>query len=255
MKTWSGVGEAYEASYASLCEGTADALIDVLGRGDARSLLDVGAGTGRIAARLSATAGWRVTAGEPEETMRLVAARNFPELDIVHAALPELPFGDRAFDAVIANFVLNHVPDPRGAAAELLRVSRRVVVATIWSSSPSWFWHEVGARAGLRPPTGERLSPEMDFERSEDGFRRMLGEAGWPDVDTRALEWTWHVAPDALWASAEGGVAAAGLLYRGLDTAGRARFRSAFNDLCAEHEVGERLPLQHAAVLAVSLHG
>ncbi|HWS50946.1 MAG TPA: methyltransferase domain-containing protein [Microbacterium sp.] len=251
MKTWGGVGEAYEASYSSLCEGTANALIRALGRGSGRSLLDVGAGTGRLAARFS-SAGWSVTAAEPEASMRQVAARKFPDLDVVDEALPELTFPDRSYDAVVANFVLNHVADPRAAAAELLRVSKHASAATIWSSSPSWFWLDVCERAGLRPATGERLAPEADFERTRDGFARMLNEAGWPDVDTTALEWTWRAEPEALWASAEGGVAAAGMFYRQLGPAERERFRRAFDDVCAERAVGGLVPLPHAAVLAVS---
>lgn len=251
MKAWSGVGEAYESSYASLCEGTADALVGAIGRGQGRSLLDVGAGAGRLAARFAA-AGWSVTAGEPEPTMRLVAERSFPGLDVVDMALPELPVADRAYDCVVANFVLNHVADPRAAAMELLRVSAQVSAATIWSSSPSWFWVDVCQRAGLPSVAGERLAPHMDFDRTRDGFAQMLTEAGWPSVTTIPLEWTWRADPAALWASAEGGVAAAGLFYRQQGPVDRERFRRAFDDLCAETAVDALVALPHTAVLSVS---
>jgi len=39
-------------------------------------------------------------------------------------ALPHLPFTAGSFDAVAANYVLNHVGDPRTGVAELVLVAR-----------------------------------------------------------------------------------------------------------------------------------
>ncbi|MFF9076900.1 class I SAM-dependent methyltransferase [Streptomyces sp. NPDC014872] len=47
-----------------------------------------------------------------------------PEADVRLAALPCLPFADDEFDAVVGNFVLNHVGRPREALRELRRVTR-----------------------------------------------------------------------------------------------------------------------------------
>lgn len=254
MKAWGGVGEAYAASYASLCAGTSDALRAAIGRGDGRSLLDVGAGTGDLVARFTHD-GWRAVGCEPEPTMRAVAAREHPESRIVDGALPALPFGDDVFDAVTANFVLNHVADPRLAAAELARVARpgAPLAATVWVSSPSWFWLEVCDRAGLAPAAGERLPAELDFTRTAEGFRDMLADAGWREVTAADLTWTWTVSPAALWVSAEGGVASAGLFYTSLDEAGRARFRQGFDEACAVHAAGGLLALPHTAAVATGL--
>lgn len=251
MKAWDGVGEAYAASYASLCAGTHDDLLRRLGASRGRRLLDVGSGTGALAARLMG-AGWSVTACEPESTMRAVAAREHPQVFVVDGMLPSLPFADAAFDAVTANFVLNHVSEPREAARELARVvvPGGTLVATTWVVSPSWFWRSVCERAGIGASSAGGLAPEKDFERTSAGFGRMLSESGWTSVVVSELSWTWRATTDELWRSAEGGVASAGALYLSLDAAERRQFARAFEQLCQEHGDAGAVALDHTAAVA-----
>ncbi|PRB19017.1 class I SAM-dependent methyltransferase [Microbacterium sp. MYb62] len=251
MKDWIGVGEAYSASYAALCAGTFPAMRDTLGEPGGRRLLDVGAGDGRLAAAWSAE-GWTVMACEPEATMRAASRRRHPVIETIDAALPELPFIDGAFDVVVANFVLNHVGTPRASAAELRRVSRGAVVATTWTLSPSWLWAEITAHAEVVAFAGARLPADQEFERTADGFGRMLREAGLVQVSVTEHEWTWNAAPDALWRSVEGGVAGAGALYAALGPEERRRFRAAFERVVDERSVDGVLPLEHRAAVAVS---
>ncbi|MFK3679345.1 class I SAM-dependent methyltransferase [Microbacterium sp. NPDC090218] len=250
MKEWAGVGEAYAASYAALCAGTFPVMRDALGAPGGRSLVDVGSGDGTLAAAW-AGAGWNVTACEPEATMRAASRRRYPPIDAIEAGLPELPFADGAFDVAVANFVLNHVATPRRAAAELRRVSRGAVIATIWTRSPSWLWSEITDRSGVEPSVSARLPADQDFERTGEGFARMLQEAGLEQVVVREVEWTWEAAPDALWLSVEGGVAGAGALYTGLGSGDRRLFREAFDRVVDERRVGDTLPLEHRAAIAV----
>ena len=247
--SWSGTGEAYAASYAALCAGTGERMRQIAGPAEGRSLLDVGAGDGTLAAAW-ADAGWQVTACEPEPSMRAAAARQHPQLAIVDGALPALPFADASFDVVAANFVLNHLADPRAGAADLRRVARGTVIATTWTHSPSSLWADVTARGGLTPASVERLPADKDFERTASGFKRMLRDAGWrPEVSE--LTWTWRPDAAALWRSVDGGVAGAGAFYRGLADADRARFRAAFDELVAERTEDGRMPLTQTAAIAV----
>ena len=50
---------------------------------------------------------------------------------VVRAVAEALPFRDAAFDVVVANYVLHHVPDTARAVTELARVMRPGGVAVV----------------------------------------------------------------------------------------------------------------------------
>jgi SAM-dependent methyltransferase len=86
-------------------------------------VLDWGAGWGQTSLLLAAL-GLRVTAYDVEDKgagSALLAGTGVP---YVIDPGPRLPFGDAIFDAVLNCGVLEHVPDERGALAELRRVLR-----------------------------------------------------------------------------------------------------------------------------------
>ena len=88
-------------------------------------VLDVGCGNGAIAARLRPAhevVAVDVTLGSARATAERATCA------VAVAGLPRLPFRDRAFDTVVCAHTLEHIPDLFGAAAELRRVARRVVV-------------------------------------------------------------------------------------------------------------------------------
>lgn len=90
------------------------------------SVLEVGSGNGVIAERLRA-AGHPVVAVEVTAESAAETAQR-ASCPVALAALPDLPFRDRAFDTVVCSHTLEHIPDLYRAAAELRRVARRVVV-------------------------------------------------------------------------------------------------------------------------------
>jgi SAM-dependent methyltransferase len=251
VSDWNGVGAAYAASYADLCAGANVTILRMLGSSAQRTLLDIGSGTGQLAADL-AREGWRVTGCEPEPTMREISRAEHPDIPVADDGLPSLGFVDGAFDCVTANFVLNHVSDPRRSAAEMRRVTAAggVVLATTWTASPSWFWSTVRERAELRPAVSVHLSPERDFERTTTGFKRMLVESGWHTVEADEIHWTWHVSAQTLWASVAGGVAGTGSFFLSLSVRDRGRFQQAFDELCAERTVDGTIALEHSAAVA-----
>ena len=93
---------------------------------DARSVVNVGAGTGAYEPRDRA-----VTAVEPEPAM--IAARATPA---VQASAEALPFADGSFDAAMAVLTVHHWTDWRAGAAELRRVARGPAVVLTWD--PAW---------------------------------------------------------------------------------------------------------------------
>jgi ubiquinone/menaquinone biosynthesis C-methylase UbiE len=104
--------------------------------GDARTVLDVGAGTGSYE-----PPDREVTAVEPSALMR--AQRPAGAARCVAAAAERLPFEDQSFDAAMAIATVHHWPDPIAGLREMRRVARRVVVFTHDSSDNGWlrrFW-------------------------------------------------------------------------------------------------------------------
>jgi SAM-dependent methyltransferase len=104
--------------------------------GDARTVLNVGAGTGSYE-----PPGRDVTAVEPSALMR--AQRPAGAAPCVAAAAERLPFEDQSFDAAMAVSTVHHWQDPIAGLREMRRVARRVVVFTHETIDAAWcgrFW-------------------------------------------------------------------------------------------------------------------
>jgi DNA-binding transcriptional MerR regulator len=104
--------------------------------GDARTVLNVGAGTGSYE-----PPDRDVIAVEPSAVMR--AQRPDGAAPCVAAAAESLPFEHQAFDAAMAVSTVHHWQDPIAGLREMRRVARRVVVLTYDASDTGWrqrFW-------------------------------------------------------------------------------------------------------------------
>ena len=104
--------------------------------GDARTVLNVGAGAGS-----DEPPGRDVTAVEPSALMR--AQRPAGAAPCVAATAESLPFEDQSFDAAMAFSTIHHWQDPIAGLHEMQRVARRVVVFTHDTSDTGWlrrFW-------------------------------------------------------------------------------------------------------------------
>ncbi len=101
--------------------------------GDARTILNVGAGTGSYE-----PLDHHVLAVEPSALMR---SQRLPDAAPCLAGCSEnLPFGDQSFDAAMAVCTLHHWQDPIAGLREMRRVARRVVVFLFDTSDPGQFW-------------------------------------------------------------------------------------------------------------------
>ncbi|MGP5413056.1 class I SAM-dependent methyltransferase [Brachybacterium paraconglomeratum] len=214
MRDWTAAAEAYDRSFATLCDGAAARLIADLPDGE---LLDVGCGTGRLAVRAE-HAGRTVTALDADESM-VEAARRRLRGQVLRAALPDLPLPDAGEGAIAANFVINHVGRPRAALAELRRVLRPGgrLAMTIWpAGGASWsaLLGEVFEEAGAVLPPPERLPADEDFDRGADGLAELAREARLEVVEARDLHWDWRIRPESLWAGLQAGIATPGAVVR-----------------------------------------
>jgi SAM-dependent methyltransferase len=104
--------------------------------GEARTVLNVGAGTGSYE-----PPDLDVLAVEPSAVMR--SQRPAGAAPCVAAFAESLPFEDQSFDAAMAFATVHHWPDPIAGLREMRRVARRVVVFTHDTSQAGWlsrFW-------------------------------------------------------------------------------------------------------------------
>jgi SAM-dependent methyltransferase len=145
--------------------------------GDARTVLNVGAGTGSYE-----PSDREVTAVEPSAVMR--AQRPAGAARCVAATAESLPFEDQSFDAAMAFATVHHWQDPIAGLREMRRVARRVVVFTCDTTDRSWrrrFWltrdylpevaaSSVGLATELARAIGARMEPVLIPWDCADGF-------------------------------------------------------------------------------------
>ena len=145
--------------------------------GDARTVLNVGAGTGSYE-----PPDREVTAVEPSAVMR--AQRPDGAARCIAATAESLPFEDGSFDAAMAFATVHHWRDPIAGLREMQRVARRVVVFTCETTERSWrrrFWltrdylpevpvSRVGLASELAGAIGARMEPVLVPWDCADGF-------------------------------------------------------------------------------------
>jgi SAM-dependent methyltransferase len=253
---WADRAVAYQDSLASLCAQPAAVLLDAAGVKAGTRLLDVGTGTGTVAA-LACSRAAQVTAIDAEPSMLTLARRHAPDADVRHATLPDLPFADDSFDAAVANFVINHVGDPAATLVELQRVVRaggRIAV-TIWPYPPppaQRLWGQIFDAAGVeRPLDLPRLAPGKDFPRTRDGLSELLQRSGLGDVRCDTITWIHRTDPEAWWNGPANGIGATGALMRRQDPGTVERIRHQYErHSTAYRDPDGRLALPTAALLA-----
>lgn len=122
-------GSAGDANYGVISKGYAQyrqpdsriATFIGVALGDARTVLNVGAGTGSYEPtnRL-------VTAVEPSESMRAQRPKHLSAA--IDAAAEQLPFADNSFDASMATFTVHQWKNLQAGLAELRRVTKEAVL-------------------------------------------------------------------------------------------------------------------------------
>jgi ubiquinone/menaquinone biosynthesis C-methylase UbiE len=97
-------------------------------------VLEVGCGTGLIYERLvpRLIPNERYTGVDVSESMLAIGRRKFPAARLLTGDGYGLRFADGAFDLVLCFEVLGHLPEIGTLLRELVRVSRRTVVFTVW---------------------------------------------------------------------------------------------------------------------------
>jgi ubiquinone/menaquinone biosynthesis C-methylase UbiE len=104
------------------------ALLQIIG---AKSILDVGAGTGRGMQSVHSSAPSMLVCGaEPVAALidEGIKKSHDSGVHFIQASGDALPFADDSFDAVCSFGILHHVPEPKVVVGEMLRVARKAVL-------------------------------------------------------------------------------------------------------------------------------
>lgn len=128
-------GDAYDFFMGRWSRLLAPAVAEAAGIAAGRRVLDVGCGPGALTGVLVDLVGpASVSACDPSETFVAACAERHPGIEVRQAAAEDLPWPDHAFDAVLAQLVLNFVSDRDAAAAEMARVLRPggTVATAVW---------------------------------------------------------------------------------------------------------------------------
>jgi SAM-dependent methyltransferase len=140
--------------------------------GDARTLVNVGAGTGSYE-----PPDREVTAVEPSAVM--IAQRPPGAAAAVQASAEALPFVDASFDAAMAIITLHHWSDWRAGCAELRRVARERVVVFSWDPS-----------CVARMWIGPEYFPEC-MQQDVDGFPSLADQAAALGAEAEVVPVPW----------------------------------------------------------------
>jgi ubiquinone/menaquinone biosynthesis C-methylase UbiE len=131
---YTGTAARYDAMHAHEGDGDSRSLKLVcafLRMTEARSVLDVGAGTGRGIRFLQETMPNLLVRGvEPVSALvdQAIKTNSVPRNGLIQASGEALPFKDASFDAVCSFAMLHHVPKPNVVVGEMLRVARKAVL-------------------------------------------------------------------------------------------------------------------------------
>jgi SAM-dependent methyltransferase len=176
--------------------------------GEARSVLNVGAGTGSYE-----PAGREVTALEPSREM--ISQRPPGSAPVFQGFAEDLPFGNDSFDAAMALITIHHWSDPKAGLAEMARVARqRVVILTFTPVLPAGHWMQSDYFPGMldfhtrvMPPIEElaALLPRASVKPvpipngCTDGFWLALWDRPEMHLDpnVRRASSSWHQMPQA----------------------------------------------------------
>lgn len=186
-------------------ENSAAYLLPHLSEGS--DVLDVGCGPGTITVGLAQRVNPGRVVGLDPASEALMKASELADASGVENVLFEqgdvhsLPYAKGAFDVVHAHQLLQHLPDPVAALAEMARVTRRgglIAVRDADYAAMTWYpespgldkwlalYRAVATRNGGQPDAGRRL---LSWAR----------DAGFEDVTASAGVWCYAGADDRAW--------------------------------------------------------
>jgi SAM-dependent methyltransferase len=256
---WSANAPGYGALTGRITARFGEALLDAARVGARTSVLDVGCGHGDLCAAAAARGAAPVGVDLAEGMVR-AAREAHPELEFHRADAESLPFADGRFDAALAAFLVNHLPQPEQAAREVRRVvapGGRVAVA-MWDRPERVEFLGLLDAAMVAAHVHRELAfppgpPAYRFA-DEGELRALLQGAGLGGVEISTRELTYAIADvDELWAGVLTGSVRTAAQIRAMDDDERARVRGALDDLLEDRRSTGGLELETAVKIAVGV--
>lgn len=199
------VAAAYDRIAApALFAAPARDLVALIGLPPGGMVLDVGTGTGVLAAAASHAVGpaGLVVGMDPSPEMLRTSRRRASNPVVVAARAPGLPFREGLFDGVAASFVVSHVEDDGAALVDMRRVCRgggRVGITT-WDGGPNpagEVWRQVAAAfpgADRLPEAFRRIVPGEERFSHPQNVERALRGAGFEAIEVVHREYSIRLA-------------------------------------------------------------
>ena len=175
---------AYERGRPSYPPEAIDWLLAPTGDWEARDVLDLGAGTGKLTTRL-VERGLDVVAVDPIAEMLDVLRATLPTTPALLGTAEQIPLGDNSVDAVLVAQAW-HWFDPQRAVAEVVRVLRP-------GGRLGLVWNIRDERLGWVKEFGEIVGGERDIADTTVDLPEPF-----TDVATHQVEWTNYMTAQAL---------------------------------------------------------
>jgi SAM-dependent methyltransferase len=227
--TFAVAGDAYDRYMGRYSRELAPRLIEFAGIEPGMRVLDVGCGPGPLTEPLAERVGAdHVAAADPSEPFVAACAERVPGADVRRAVAEELPWPDKAFDAALAQLVVNFMRDAYVGVGEMRRVVRPggVVAACTWDYGDGMqllrtFW----AAARDLDPDAPDEALTMRYITPDD-LDELWRHVGCNEITTEPIVVDSRYADFAdLWDSVLLGVGPAGAYSLSLDPSRRDRLR------------------------------
>lgn len=198
-RRYDDVADTYERVHAPRVAEVARDLVARSGVTAGQRILDVGTGTGvAVAAAHEAVGPEGLAVGIDVSLGMLRTGRRVrPQVRLLAASAIDLPFRDRTFDAVVANFVVSHFTRYQTAMYDMLRVLRhggRLALSS-WADRPDDLqkaWGELVESAvgpGLLSDARRQAVPWADRFADRRAIEETLIDAGLRHVRTERREY------------------------------------------------------------------
>lgn len=249
-----GESAAYEKFMGRWSRQLAPLLVQFAGVRDGEAVLDVGSGTGSLAAAVrQAAPAARVTGIDPSAAYVAYARSQLPEdgFRFVVGDAQAMEFPDASHERTLSLLVLNFIPDPAKALREMTRVTRPggTVAAAVWDYGGGMqmlriFWDEAVAADPAAAPRDERHMPLC----RQGELAALWRAGGLANVEEQPLLFTMSFASfDDYWTPFLGGQGPAGAYVAKLSDDRRAALRARLLHRLADGSENRPLTLEARA--------